>query len=85
MGGGALKVDSVQMNRFFFPSLDRKLLDALDELGTRALKTKLGLSSVIDEIDKVVLSGLCGNKVEETIDSLRVLLTDYVNRRNGVR
>lgn len=85
MGGGALKVDSVQMNRFFFPSLDRELLDALDELGTRALKTKLGLSSVIDEIDKVVLSGLCGNKVEETIDSLRVLLTDYVNRRNGVR
>lgn len=85
MGGGALKVDSVQMNRFFFPSLNRKQLDALDELGTRALKTRLGVSSIIDEIDKVVLSGLCGNKVEETIDSLRVLLTDYVNRRNGVR
>ena len=85
MGGGALKVDSVQMNRFFFPKMNQEQLEALDKLGTRALKMKINSPNLLDDIDRVVFSGLCCSPFEKTIASLRELLTDYVNRRNGVR
>ena len=85
MGGGALKVDSVQMNRFFFPKMNQEQLEALDKLGTRALKMKINSPNLLDDIDRVVLSGLCCSPFEKTIAYLRELLTDYVNRRNGDR
>jgi len=85
MGGGALKVDSIQMSRFFFPKMEREQLDALDVLGSRALKMKITAPTIIDDIDRVVLNGLCCSNVEITIEHLREVLTDYVNRRNGVR
>lgn len=85
MGGGALKVDSVQMSRFFFPKMNQEQLEALDKLGTRALKMKINSPNLLDDIDRVVLSGLCCSPFEKTIQYLRELLTDYVNRRNGVR
>ena len=85
MGGGALKVDSVQTNRFFFPKLNRNQLDALDKLGTQLLRSKLSDATIVNEIDKIILSDIEGIKIDKTILDLRALLTDYVNRRNGTR
>lgn len=85
MGGGALKVDSVQMGRFFFPILTDKQLGELDVIGERALSQSFSDASIFEEIDRVIIRGIAGIKIDEVLLKMRCLLTDYINRRNAVR
>lgn len=85
MGGGALKVDSVQMDRFFFPTLSDDQLNELDTLGEKLSNMSLDETSIIDEIDHVILRSIPDVRADDTILLLHNLLTDYINRRNAVR
>lgn len=85
MGGGALKVDSVQMGRFFFPILTDEQLSELDVIGERSLSKSFDDTSIIEEIDRVIIREIAGRKIDEFLLKMQCILIDYINRRNAVR
>ncbi len=83
MGGGALKVDAAQFNRFFFPAFSSDQLVKLDTIGKNMLNKKISDESILDDIDSVVLDGFNLPDIPAVIIELRTLLTSYISRRNG--
>lgn len=84
MGGGALKVDSIQVKGFVYPSLDKKALKQLESLGALLANSSIGEENeVLNKIDAVVLRAAGIRYPLKAAKVLRKVLTRFIDRRNG--
>ncbi len=84
MGGGALKVDSIQVKGFVYPSLDKKDLKQLESLGALLANSSIGEENeVLNRIDAVVLRAAGIRYPLKARKVLRTILTKFIDRRNG--
>ena len=82
MGGGALKLDAVQLKKIPIPILDRKDIKKLSTLGHGLKKCKIEESdSIISEIDKVIL-GKYGADDNVSLQKIKQIRNDYLTRRS---
>lgn len=84
MGGGALKIDSVQLSKLFFPAFNEKELVSLERLGKiLSCQATKESQSIIKRIDKVIL-GATGVECSSLIwQKLYAQSTLYITRRYG--
>ncbi len=81
MGGGALKIDAVQLKKIPIPSLDKKDIQKLSALGKNLKFSKIDMSdSIIFKIDKI-LFGKVGVHDKRTINKLLQIRNEYIERR----
>lgn len=82
MGGGALKLDAVQLKKIPIPILDRKDITKLSMLGHELKTRKIGESdSIVYRIDKVIL-GKYGVGDNVSIQKIKQIRNDYLKRRS---
>ncbi|GGB64436.1 hypothetical protein GCM10007424_00410 [Flavobacterium suaedae] len=79
MGGGALKLEASQLNQLLFPELDSFSIKALTNLGMKLSKSSIYDLHIIQEIDKVIISGFGfisnpGDKLNELLEIKAKLL-----------
>lgn len=83
LGGGALKIDSIQLSKMFFPSFSKQDLFQLNQLGKELAKTTIDASlSIINKIDSIILSVASGRNCLST-DQLRSINSLFIERRHG--
>lgn len=81
MGGGALKLDAVQLKKMPIPILDKKDLKKLSTLGEELKLCKIEKSdSIISKIDKVIL-GKIGANDKMSLQEIKQIRNDYISRR----
>lgn len=69
MGGGALKLEAVQLRKVKIPNLSKKVLSELDKIGEELCKRKISnQSDLLDKVDLHILNSFLKN--EEKIDTL---------------
>ena len=84
MGGGALKIDSAQLSKLFFPKFTPKELSKLDKLGNELSKQRIdNCDDTIRKIDTIIILAL-GYKCSPSIcQSLYEQNQSYIIRRYG--
>lgn len=84
MGGGALKLDSIQIQKFPIPSFSVKDLNILSKYGKALINTPISSSNtIIDSIDRMFAKFLCDdNLIEETVIELNKIKTSYLQKRS---
>lgn len=81
MGGGALKLDAVQLKKMPIPILNKKDLKKLSSLGEELKLCKIEKSdSIISKIDKVIL-GKIGANDKVSLQKIKQIRNEYVARR----
>ena len=81
MGGGALKLDAVQLKKIPIPILDKKDLKKLSTLGEELKLCKIEKSdSIISKIDKVIF-GKIGANDKVSLQKIKQIRNDYISRR----
>jgi predicted RNA methylase len=81
MGGGALKVDAVQLKKMPIPPLDKKDIQKLGVLGKNLKFSKTDISdSIIFKIDKI-LFGKVGANDKRTLRKILQIRNEYIARR----
>ena len=83
LGGGALKLDAIQLKKMLFPSFSTKEIEQLNKLGRELSSTTIDdASEIIKKIDSLFLTslGIKKNKVQFQ-KTLTEILDYYINRR----
>jgi hypothetical protein len=81
MGGGALKLDAVQLKKIPIPILDKKDLKKLSTLGNKLKLCKIEKSdSIISKIDKVIF-GKIGANDKVSLQKIKQIRNEYIARR----
>ena len=81
MGGGALKLDAVQLKKIPIPILDKKDLKKLNTLGNKLKLCKIEKSdSIISKIDKVIF-GKVGASDKVSLQKIKQIRNEYIARR----
>jgi hypothetical protein len=81
MGGGALKLDAVQLKKIPIPILDKKDLKRLSTLGNKLKLCKIEKSdSIISKIDKVIF-GKIGANDKVSLQKIKQIRNEYIARR----
>ena len=84
MGGGALKLEAVQLRKVRIPNLSEKILSELDKLGDKLCKCKItSHSNLLDQVDLHILNSFLNSeeKSEELLDELKKKLQHYKEAR----
>lgn len=82
MGGGALKLDAVQVRKLPVPLLDDNCMASLGELGKRLAEADIPDSRIIKRIDEIIIGRMdaaCG--LDAMIEKLYSIESEYINRR----
>jgi hypothetical protein len=81
MGGGALKLDEVQLKKMPIPILDKRDLKKLSTLGEELKLCKIEKSdSIISKIDKVIF-GKIGANDKVSLQKIKQIRNEYIARR----
>jgi len=82
MGGGALKLEATQLRRIPFPTLTRQLTACLAILGRDLASPFSSHSSILLEIDKVILSAMgFGDDLSDKLDKLSSIKKGLLKKR----
>lgn len=82
MGGGALKLDAVQLKKIPIPILDRKDIKKLSTLAHELKQSKIEESeSIILQIDKIIFKKI-GAADNASLQKIRQIRDDYLKRRS---
>jgi hypothetical protein len=81
MGGGALKLDAVQIKKIPIPVLDRKDLKKLSALGSELISCTIDNSdSIILKIDKIIF-GKVGINDKISLQRIKQIRNKYIEKR----
>ena len=84
MGGGALKLEAIQLKRIPVPVLSSNSILTLSRLGKKLWQRKNGHSKTIEIIDQLILNTLGFNRnLEEKLKSLSLLKYQLLKKRNS--
>lgn len=76
MGGGALKLEAVQLRKVKIPNLSEKILSELDRIGGELCKCKItNQSKLLDQVDMHIL-----NSFLDSIEKSELLLVELKNK-----
>ena len=82
MGGGALKLDAVQMKRLFVPVFSQESLLRLSALGESLCRTSISESGeIINDIDREILKEAGVVNMDEALEALSGICAYYLNQR----
>ena len=81
MGGGALKLDAVQLHKVFIPVLSDTAIKKMNELGKELAKSKIDSSNkIINKVDSLILLEL-GDKRKSSNSNMNEILNNYSSNR----
>ena len=76
MGGGALKLEAVQLRKVKIPNLSMKVLSEIDKIGGELCKCKISTqSNLLDQVDLYIL-----NSFLNSIEKSKTLLGELKNK-----
>ena len=83
LGGGALKIDAIQLKKMLFPPFSSKEIEQLNKLGRELSSTTIDdASEIIKKIDFLFLTSLGIKKDKNQFQkTLTEILNYYINRR----
>ena len=84
MGGGALKLDSVQLQKFPFPQFSKDDFQQLSEFGNTLISSSINTSKhTIDLIDRFIVEKLANTEnTDSLVDELHEIMNSYQQKRS---
>lgn len=83
LGGGALKLDAIQIKKILVPVFHQNHLDELTEIGKRLRRCGFSNKGIIDEIDRIILETLEIPDIKDSVKELNLFRDYYYNQRNN--